>query len=234
MGRPSIVSRKICYRYYRKPMATKLVTDFNSAHSMNAKVATLSQDVYRHLSNCSPDTEIAEKCNILESFIDRLIISHYPPKVIKKIITNGIITHRRAEVREAKKERNRHRLGEEGKRERALKKFSLQENWFRKQGKGAVTPGSGPGLGGTAPRRQPMQNNSVRDMVSPRGGPGIGDLAAGLPREAAVSPRGGPGTGLPRETLNTNKSIKPVILSAPVFVPATKDPMLLKNMQGEE
>merc|ERR1712055_1194187 len=85
--RPSIVSRKICYRYYRKPMATKLVTDFNSAHSMNAKVATLSQDVYRHLSNCSPDTEMAEKCNILESFIDRLIISHYPPKVIKKITT---------------------------------------------------------------------------------------------------------------------------------------------------
>ena len=32
---PSLVSRKIQYRYYRKPMATKLVTDFNSAHSMN-------------------------------------------------------------------------------------------------------------------------------------------------------------------------------------------------------
>merc|ERR1712215_650410 len=74
-----------------------------------------------------------------------------------------------------------------------------------------------------------MQNNSVRDLVSPRGGPGTG-----LPREAVVSPRGGPGTGLPRETLNTNKSKKPVILSAPVFVPATKDALLLKNMQGEE
>ena len=150
---PSIVGRKIQYRYYRKPMATNLVTDFNSAHSMNSKMATLSQDVYRLLANCSPDTEMAEKCIILEAFIDRLKISNYPPKVAKKIITNGIITHRRAEVREAKKERNRHRLGEEGRRERNLKKISLQENWFRKQSKGAATPGSGPGLGGCSDRR---------------------------------------------------------------------------------
>merc|ERR1712215_387481 len=74
-----------------------------------------------------------------------------------------------------------------------------------------------------------MQNNSVSSLVSPRGGPGTG-----LPRWSVVSPRGGPGTGLPRETLNTNKSKKPVILSAPVSVPATKDALLLKNMQGEE
>ena len=58
--RPSLVSRKIKYRYFRKPMATKLVTDFNSAHSMSSKVATLSQEVYRHLSNCSPDTDMTE------------------------------------------------------------------------------------------------------------------------------------------------------------------------------
>merc|ERR1712030_184379 len=70
--RPSLVSRKIKYRYYRKPMATKLVTDFNSAHPMNSKIATLSQEVYRHLSNCSPDTDMTEKSTILESLIDRL------------------------------------------------------------------------------------------------------------------------------------------------------------------
>ena len=51
-------------------------------------------------------------------------------------------------MREAKNERNRHRTGEEGQKERILKKISLKENWFRKQSKGAATPGSGPGLGG--------------------------------------------------------------------------------------
>ena len=64
--------RKIQYRFYRKPMATNLVTDFNSAHSLNSKIATLSQDVYRILANCSPDTETVEKCTLVEDFIDRL------------------------------------------------------------------------------------------------------------------------------------------------------------------
>ena len=95
-----------------------------------------------------------------------------------------------------------------------------------------------------------MQNNSISGLapprggpstglprgaiVSPRGGPGIGALATGLPRETIVLPRGGPSTGLPRGTLTTKKSKKPVRLSAPVFVPATKDALLLKNMQEEE
>ena len=122
--------RKIQYRFYRKPMATNLVTDFNSAHSLNSKIATLSQDVYRILANCSPDTETVEKCTLLEDFIERLKVSSYPAKVAAKIITNGIITHKRAEEREANRERNRHRLGEEGRKERNIKKISLRENWF--------------------------------------------------------------------------------------------------------
>ena len=126
--------RKIQYRFYRKPMATNLVTDFNSAHSLNSKIATLSQDVYRILANCCPDTETVEKCTLLEDFIERLKVSSYPAKVAAKIITNGIITHKRAEEREAKRERNRHRLGEEGRKERNIKKISLRENWFRKKG----------------------------------------------------------------------------------------------------
>ena len=74
------------------------------AHSLNSEIATLSQDAYRILANCSPDTETVEKCNLLEVFIDRLKISSYPAKVAAKIITNGIITHKRAEVKEARKE----------------------------------------------------------------------------------------------------------------------------------
>ena len=36
--------------------------------------------------------------------------------------------------REKRKERNLHRLGEEGLVERKLRKISLKENWFRKKG----------------------------------------------------------------------------------------------------
>ena len=72
--------------------------------------------MYRILANCSPDTETVEKCTLLEDFIERLKLSSYPAKVAAKIITNGIITHKRAEEREANRERNRHRLGEEGRK----------------------------------------------------------------------------------------------------------------------
>merc|ERR1712082_311127 len=84
----SLARRKIQYRFYRKPMATNLVTDFNLAHSLNWKIATLSQDVYRILANCSPDTEMVEKCTLLEDFINRLKVSSYPTKKAAKIITN--------------------------------------------------------------------------------------------------------------------------------------------------
>ena len=57
---------------------------------------------------------------------------------------------------------------------------------------------------------------------------------------------GGPSTGLPRETVGReevrrqpvqNKNMttkKPVRLSAPVFIPATKDGLLLRKLQEEE
>ena len=71
--------RRLQYRFYRKPMATDLVTDYHSTHSLNSKIATLTQDVYRIMSNCSPDTGLEERKAHLEEFTRRLRLSHYPP-----------------------------------------------------------------------------------------------------------------------------------------------------------
>ena len=120
--------RRLQYRFYRKPMATDLVTDYHSAHSLNSKIATLTQDVYRIISSCSPETELEERKAHLEKFTRRLRLSHYPPSISAKMISNGIVTNKRALEREARKERNRHRLGEEGLVERRLRKVSLKEN----------------------------------------------------------------------------------------------------------
>ena len=145
--------------------------------------------MFRILANCSPDTETVEKCTLKEDFIDRLKVSSYPAKVAAKIITNGIITHKRAEEREARNERNCHRLGEEGRKERNLKKISLKENWFRKKGNGTTLQG-----GDGVVRRQPMQNNTSSSQA--------------LPSRDSTSPRGGPVpvTGLPKRTTNTTSS----------------------------
>ena len=181
--------RRLQYRFYRKPMATDLVTDYHSAHSLNSKIATLTQDVYRIMSNCSPETTLEEKSAHLEEFTRRLRLSHYPPSISAKIISNGIVTYKRALEREARKERNLHRLGEEGLVERKLRKVSLKENWFRKKGSNptpTMEPQKAQGFGGK--RRQPVQNIEV-----------------------------------------TRK--KTVRLSAPVFIPATKNSYLLQKIR---
>ena len=65
-----------------------VVTDNHSAHSLNSKIATLTQDVYRIMSNCSPDTELEERKEHLEEFTRRLRLN--------PIISNVIVTNRRA------------------------------------------------------------------------------------------------------------------------------------------
>ena len=103
----------------------------------------------------------------LEEFTRRLRLSHYPPSIPAKIISNGIVTYNRALEREARNERNLHRLGEEGLVERKLRKISLKENWFRNKNSNptprcstlAVEPQTAWGFGGK--RRQPVQNTVV-------------------------------------------------------------------------
>ena len=85
------------------------------------------------MSNCSPETTLEERSAHLEEFTRRLRLSHYPPSISAKIISNGIVTYKRALEREAREERNLHRLGEEGLVERKLGTISLKENWFRKK-----------------------------------------------------------------------------------------------------
>ena len=119
-------------------------------------------------------------------FTRRLRLSHYPPSISAKIISNGIVTYRRALNRESRKGRNLPRLGEEGLRERKLRKISLKENWFRKKSSNPtptlVEPQTAWGFGGK--RRQPVQNTTV----------------------------------IKKRTVR---------LSAPVFIPATKNSYLL-------
>ena len=96
------------------------MTDYHSTHSLNSKIATLTQDVYRIMSNCSPETMLEEGSAHLEECTRRLRLSHYLPSISAKIILNGVVTYKRALEREKRKERKLHRLGEEGLVERIL------------------------------------------------------------------------------------------------------------------
>ena len=77
-----------------------MVIPFKSAQPMNMKIASLSQDAYRILSNCEKHTERSTVIQCLEEFCSRLRISGYPVKVAGKILRNGIVTYRRRLARE--------------------------------------------------------------------------------------------------------------------------------------
>ena len=72
------------------------MTECDSAHPTNNKIATLSQEARRVVMHCSPDTPDAVKCDYLEKFIARLRTSGYDQNTIAKIVRNGIMAHFRA------------------------------------------------------------------------------------------------------------------------------------------
>ena len=67
--------KKVEYRFFKKPGSSPLVTPYRSAQSTNGKIASLSQEVYRILSNCSREIARAEQVELLETFCKRLLDS---------------------------------------------------------------------------------------------------------------------------------------------------------------
>ena len=83
------LKRKLAYRFYKKKVSSPLLMPFRSAQPINGKVASLTQDVFRIMSHCSPDTSIEERRNFLEEFSSRLEASGYPTRVSAHTRTRG-------------------------------------------------------------------------------------------------------------------------------------------------
>ena len=69
---------KVGYIFYKKRVSSNLVIPFRSAQPMNGKIASLSQDVYRIMSNCEKNTARETVIACLEDFCTRLRDSSYP------------------------------------------------------------------------------------------------------------------------------------------------------------
>ena len=103
-----------------------------SAQSLNGKIATLSQEVYRVLSNCSKDIKREEQVELLEEFTNRLQVSGYPPRTAGKILRNGITNFLRRLEKEKRGQLPLHRPEEYGKLERRMAKVVGKDRWFRR------------------------------------------------------------------------------------------------------
>ena len=126
--------KKLQYRFFKKPGSTPLVTPMRSAQSINGKIATLSQEVFRILTNCSRDVTRDEEVELLETFTKRLQVSGYPCKVASKIVRNGTTNFLRRLERQKQGKGPLHRPEEDGRVERRLAKVVGKDRWYRRQG----------------------------------------------------------------------------------------------------
>ena len=81
------------YEFYKKPVASKVVTMKNSAMPWNVKYATLSQQCFKRIHNTSEDIPNARKVEIMNDFMQELYISGYSEYERKNILNAAYRTH---------------------------------------------------------------------------------------------------------------------------------------------
>ena len=75
-----IMKCQIIYSHYMKPMSNRYVVHFESAMSYSSKINILTNELIRIFKNISTHVNKAEKENIIQYFIQRLIYSGYPQR----------------------------------------------------------------------------------------------------------------------------------------------------------
>ena len=78
--------------FYRKPMATSLVTHKESALSNQTKFTILTQECFRRLHNTSDSVDITTKVTILNDYMRDLKHSGYNEKDREVILSGGVKT----------------------------------------------------------------------------------------------------------------------------------------------
>ena len=174
-----------------------MLTPFRSAQSHNGKIASLSQEVFRIMSNCNEFVSVAERTELLEDLSERLKMSGYPAKVSGQVMMNGLKCYFMKVEKARKMGKMFHRPGSEGRVERKINKLAGKNTWFR--------PGSGK-----------AEKNGVVELDNE-------GSTKGLYREGMTN-GGGFGPSTKREPLPKNvakRSEKDIVVAAPLFIQAT-------------
>ena len=104
------------YKFYKKPMASKLGILQTSALSEQVKSNTITQEVIRRLSHTSRVETLETRISILDDYTNDMIASGYCMDELKNFITPGIVGFERRVSRELQGGAPLHRLGKDIKR----------------------------------------------------------------------------------------------------------------------
>ena len=123
--------RLVGYKFFKKPISSKFVTPFHSAQTLNGKIASLSQDIFRMQSNGNFAVTKEERIELVESFCDRLRWSGYPWKVATRIVRSGLVNYQNKVKKAEEMGLMFHRAEGEGQMLRRRMKLAGKSNWFR-------------------------------------------------------------------------------------------------------
>ena len=128
-------SGKLLYKFFRKPMSKDTLIMKESALSENIKISSLTQEVIRLSKNTSEDVPMKTRGNIIDSFLEQLILSGYSHHASRRIMVNGLRGYERIRKLAAKTGGFINRPARVGKDGMRLKKLLGKSNWFKKAAK---------------------------------------------------------------------------------------------------
>lgn len=197
---------KIGYMFYKKEVSTNLVTPYRSAQPINGKICSLSQDVFRVMSNSNYVVTMDEKIAMLDNFCARMEASGYPPKIAAQVVRNGLLCYEKKWRKMKATGKLFHRPEEEGKLERRIGKLMGRSNWFR-------------------PEKKKEGEESPKPYIDTA-------LTARKGLNGKVSR--GVGTRAPMKRSVVNRSNQEIRVTAPIFVQATKNGDMARLLREEE
>ena len=130
----------IMYRFYEKPTNPNTVLHFRTAMAEDSKMRSLTNEVIRRMLTTGEMIPARDRCEILDSFAQKIKNSGYGLNQIRRVILAGIKGYENLIRRCKKGERSLHRSSAESSSLRARKKLTDKSEWFKKSDKPNADP----------------------------------------------------------------------------------------------
>ena len=121
-------------------MKTPFCVMKDSAMSEKSKISILSNDLIRRMLSCNETIPDTERIEIINRFIDRLLVSNYTSDQIREIIESGLTGYQRKVDAANKLGVSLHRSAESTLETRLHKKLTEKTSWYKRKSAGISQP----------------------------------------------------------------------------------------------
>ena len=134
-GRPTLDTNiwmeggRVLNTFFEKEMSAKTVIHRDSALSENSKMASLSQNMVRHMRNTSERLPIEERVLVVNKFTQIMANYGYTKDQARKVIVSGLRCYEAAKKRAEKSGIRMHRSAKGGAEGRNIRKLLAKTTW---------------------------------------------------------------------------------------------------------